>query len=481
MEFILVIDCGGTNTKIMLYDTHGKQQAIYKFATKSEMKNGYCEMDLNVFRKDILFGVHKLLDNNKNRCIGAICVGHGKGLYVLDKNKKILYKGILSSDHRADALCAKFNERIDEIFPLCYQNIRPCQAPVLLRWLKENQPDIYQNIGYVLSNKDFIRFLLTGEIYQEIGDASSNCLINLHTQKYDKKIFSFFGIEEMEACLPELVSSQDICGYLTENFCFPYPVPVYGGMFDVHACSLASGIFSNKNIGMIAGTWSINVYAQNKPAIKQSELMTSLYLDDLYLIESSSATSAGNLDVVLKNLFEKFNYAILNSYLEKATPNDCHVLFTPFLYGTNYNNSRASFIGLKRDTSQLEMMQAVCEGVIFSHKYHLEKLLDKVKEYPTCIYMSGGVTYSKGWMQMFADILHIPIVAFKEKELGGLAGVLMVLYAQKRYPSIYAAFGDLVKTDTIYYPQESYTQRYDQKYKAYKMVLENLKDIWDLF
>lgn len=481
MELILVMDCGGTNTKIMLYDAYGHQHSIYKFATKSEMKNGYCEIDLIELRKDILFGVHKLFENNKNKCIGAICVGHGKGLYVLDKNKKIFYKGILSSDHRAEDLCDKFNEQIDEIYPLCHQQIMACQAPVLLRWLKEHQPQIYNQIGYVLSNKDFIRFLLTGEIYQEIGDASCNCLINLHTKQYDQRIFSFFGIEEMEACMPKLVSSQDVCGYIKEDFGFSYPIPVYGGMFDVHACSLASGIFSNGNIGMIAGTWSINVYAQSKPALKKSELMTSLYLDDLYLIEASSATSAGNLDVVLKKWLETIDYANLDAYLEKAKPEDCHVLFTPFLYGTNFKNARASFIGLQSDTSKFEMLQSVCEGVVFSHKYHLEKLLAHSNKKPSSIYMSGGVVYSKAWMQMFANILQIPIVAFKEKELGGLAGVLMVLYAKKRYPSIYSAFENLVKTDTVYYPQEAYAQVYEHKYKAYKMVLENLKDIWNLF
>lgn len=481
MELILVIDCGGTNTKIMLYDTHGKQQSIYKFTTKSEMKNGYCEMDLIKFREDIFNGIQTLFKHDGNRWIGAICVGHGKGLYVLDKNKKIFYKGILSSDHRAEALCSKFNERIDEIFPLCHQQIMPCQAPVLLRWIKENQPQIYDKIGYVLSNKDFIRFILTGEVYQEIGDASSNHLINLHTKNYDRKIFEFFGIEEMEACMPKLVSSKDICGYLKEDFHIPYPVPVYGGMFDVHACSLASGIFSNGNVGMIAGTWSINVYAQNKPATKKSQLMTSLYLDDTYLMEASSATSAGNLDIILKNLFETIDYTKLNAYLEAKTPKDCHVLFTPFLYGTNFKNSRASFIGLQSDTSKFEMLQAVCEGVVFSHKYHLERLLDSSISIPTCIYMSGGVAYSKAWMQMFADILQVPIVAFKEKELGGLAGVLMVLYAKKQYPSVYSAFEHLVEIDTIYNPKVEYKSIYEKKYKAYTFVLENLKEIWNLF
>ena len=38
------------------------------------------------------------------------------------------------------------------------------QFPVLLRWLKDNEPEQYARIGHVLSNKDFIRHFLTGEI-----------------------------------------------------------------------------------------------------------------------------------------------------------------------------------------------------------------------------------------------------------------------------------------------------------------------------
>lgn len=53
------------------------------------------------------------------------------------------------------------------------------QAPIILRWLKKFEPEHYNNIGTILSNKYFIRFVLTDEVYQEIGDASGNNLINL--------------------------------------------------------------------------------------------------------------------------------------------------------------------------------------------------------------------------------------------------------------------------------------------------------------
>jgi len=40
------------------------------------------------------------------------CVGHGKGLYVLDKNRKEFINGILSTDGRAGELANKFENEI---------------------------------------------------------------------------------------------------------------------------------------------------------------------------------------------------------------------------------------------------------------------------------------------------------------------------------------------------------------------------------
>ena len=67
--------------------------------------------------------------------------------------------------HRAADLANEFESRVAEIYPISHQHVMVMQFPVLLlRWLKDNEPEQYARIGHVLSNKDFIRHFLTGEI-----------------------------------------------------------------------------------------------------------------------------------------------------------------------------------------------------------------------------------------------------------------------------------------------------------------------------
>ena len=54
---------------------------------------------------------------------------------------------------------------------------------------------------------------------------------------------------------------------------------------------------------MIAGTWSINEYIRREPVLDGKVLMNSLFcLPEYYLIEESSATSAGNHEWFVKAL-----------------------------------------------------------------------------------------------------------------------------------------------------------------------------------
>ena len=473
-ESILVVDCGGTNTKILLFDMQGNKLGMYKLSTKRIEKDGMYEMDLVQFQKDIQKGIQEV--SSIGPICAATCVGHGKGVYLLDKKGRIFRNAILSMDQRANSLCEKLKEHEDKIQPISHQKIMSGQAPVLLKWLKENEIETYQNIGYVLSCKDFIRYILTGEIYQEIGDASSNNLLNLETKQYDKQLFNFFGINEMFECMPPLAKSEKACGKMRQEFGLGNNIPVYAGLFDVHASALSMGILHTTNIGITAGTWSVNVMVDKNLENKDKNSMTSLYLNDTYLYEASSPTSAGNLDVFMHQWCSELDYTHLNQYLEKVSSKDCHVLFTPFLYG-NYgtDHARSSFIGLRSDTSKLEVLQAICEGVVFSHKYHLETLGYEDKDY---ICLSGGVTYSKSWIQMFANILEKTIYTYQEKELSALGGAILVAYAQKKYPSLQEAFLQMSKKDTVYTPTVE-AKFYRQKYAAYKYLLRELSHLWD--
>lgn len=497
MDYFLTIDNGGTNTKAIITNMQGRQLGKASFATKRLLPKSDCqEIVLTTLLTDIGHVIQQVLTytNLTAEQISAVTVvGHGKGLYALDASGKIFMNGILSTDSRAKGIAAQLNRRVEQIYPISYQQIMPSQAPVILRWLKENKPDQYQKIGYILSNKDFIRYLLTDKIYQELGDASGNNLINLNTGKYDPKLCDFFGISEMYLKLPPIIHATDFAGEITADAAkttgLKEGTPVYGGMFDIDACALATGVLNNELFSMIAGTWNMNIFPSNHRAPLELGLMNSIFPTGANLIEASSPTSAGNLDLMLKMLMadeiqnaqknHKSIYDYLEVMLANTDENYTQLFFFPFLYGSNVDPyAEGAFIGIQSSTTKSEMIRAVYEGICFAHHYHIDQLLKALGHMPKAIRMSGGACNSELWVQMFADVLNLPIELTAGNELGGLGGAIACAVGSGSYPDLTTAAAHMTKVIARYEPNVAATKVYEQKYQVYYSLLQALNGTW---
>ena len=490
-QHFLTIDNGGTNTKVIILDQTGAQLAVSSFPTGSiERRPGFREVNPDQMWQDIGKAVRAALDKaglSGSDIDGVVPVGHGKGLYVLGKDGKPFMDGILSSDSRAADLTNAFEAKVGEIFPISHQHVMVMQFPVLLRWLKEHEPEQYAKIGYVLSNKDFIRYFLTGEIFEERGDASGNNLINLETGEYDKRLFVFFGIEEIFDNRPPLVNATDRCGSISAdaaaNTGLAEGTPVYAGLFDIDACAIATGVLSDDLFSVTAGTWNINVFPSKTKAPQSSGCMNSFFPDGTALVEASSPTSAGNLDYMLRMVSDDpdkpIDYTSLEAMLARTDANFTDVLFFPFLYGSNVNlGAEACFIGMRSSDGRDQLVRAVYEGVAFAHRQHFEQLLSVLGHKPKAIRISGGACNSDGWVQMFADVLGIPVETVAVDELGGLGGAMCAAVGSGLYADFQEAFDHMSTPDKRFEPDAQQSAVYERKYAAYESVVAGMDGIW---
>lgn len=499
MANYLTIDNGGTNTKVAIFNENGDQLSCSSFPTKGrERKPGFHEIQLGNLWHDLGIACHDSIAKanlSKNDIDGVSTVGHGKGLYVLGKNNEIFMDGILSADSRAEKYAEHFESKVRQIFDISHQHVMASQAPVILRWIKDNEPENYNKIGKILSNKDFIRYLITGDVFQEIGDASGNNFVNLSTEDYDKKLFDFFGISEMFSKMPKLVKATDQCGVVSNSAAnvlgIQVGTPVFGGMFDIDACSIATGVLDSSKFSLIAGTWNMNLFPSDAMASFDSGLMNSIFPTGKKLIEAPSPTSAGNLDIVIKMLMtaeirdakenNKTIYDDLEIFLENTDAKFSKLIFFPFLYGSNSDpNATGSFIGMQSTTTKSEMIRAVYEGIAFAHRVHVQSLLRVLGHKPEVIRMSGGGTNSPSWVQMFSNILNMPIELVEANELGGLGGAITSAVGSGFYKNMEDAVSNMSRVKQRFEPQADQFKIYDQKYEAYVSLTQALDGHWGL-
>ena len=60
----------------------------------------------------------------------------------------------------------------EKVRELTCQNLMVSQPCALLRWMKDNRPEIYGKIGTIFEAKDYIRYRLTGVAKAELTDYS---------------------------------------------------------------------------------------------------------------------------------------------------------------------------------------------------------------------------------------------------------------------------------------------------------------------
>jgi len=502
MKYLMGIDNGGTFSKAAIFDENGQQISVASVPTVTiTPKPGYTERDMEELWQVNAQAVKEAIEKsgiNPADIAGVSFSGHGKGLYLVGKDGKPSYNGIISTDARAWAYVKRWKEdgTAKAVYEKTYQDILACQPVSLLAWLKDNCPEVIENTKYVFAVKDYVRYRMTGEAYAEMSDFSGGNLVNLATGEYDRELMELFDIGEVYDMLPPLKNAADVCGYVTkeasELTLLPEGTPVSAGMFDVNACGIASGLSDGEKMCMIAGTWSINEFIAKEPVLNGTVALNSMFcIPGYYLVEESSPTSAGNMEWFIRNLmnYEKSDakanggsvYDITNEWVASIEPEDNNIIFLPFLNGSNEDAlAKGTFIGLTAYHSKKHMLRAVYEGIVFSHLTHVKKLL-RNREIPESIRLSGGAANSDVWVQIFADALQIPIDVIEDKELGAQGAAIAAGIAAGIYKDYNDGIEKTVKITKTVQPRPEYKEIYEKKYQTYRRVIEGLSGVWECF
>ena len=488
--YLLGLDNGGTIIKAAIFDTMGKEIGVASRSTKMHTpRPGYTQRDMEELWQLNCQCIKEVLEATNTppeEILGMALCGHGKGLYPWGKDGKPAYSGIVSTDNRAWEYPEKWRQSgvFENLSPRLCQQLIPCQQVSLLAWLKDNEPKVYKNIQWAFSVKDYLRFRLTGEAFCEATDISGSGLMNVRDAKFDRDIPEALGIGEAYEMLAPLKYSADMCGTITQQAArltgLAPGTPVAGGMFDIDACAIAMAITEPHQLCSIIGTWSINEFISKSPV---QIAMNSLYaIPGYYLIEECSATGAANLDWVLENIIGKEAqdpYAQANNMVYSVSAEDCDVYYLPFLYGSNTHSlAKASFVGLTSFHNKSHMVRAVFEGVAFSTKTHIDRLLS-VRQRPKSLRLAGGIVNSPLWVQMLSDVLNIPIETVSGvTEQGALGAAMSAAVAAGVYDSYQQAAEAMVSIQPPIYPNPRQTAIYSEKFEKYKAITEALYTVW---
>ncbi|ANA23000.1 carbohydrate kinase [Salmonella enterica subsp. diarizonae] len=484
--FWLGIDCGGTYLKAGLYDAEGHEHGIHRQSLQTLSPfPGYAERDMHQLWQQCVATIAGLLKQtgvSGGQIKGIGISAQGKGLFLLDKQNRPLGNAILSSDRRALNIVERWQQDgiPQKLYPVTRQTLWTGHPASLLRWIKEHEPQRYAHIGCVMMAHDYLRWRLTDVKGCEESNISESNLYNMTTGRYDSRLTQWLGISEIDHALPPVVGSAETGGKISEEAAaitgLAAGTPMVGGLFDVVSTALCAGIDDEFTLNAVMGTWAVTSgIARGLREHEAHPYVYGRYVNDgQYIVHEASPTSSGNLEWFTAQWgdlsFDEINRAVAS--LPKAGSD---LFFLPFLYGSNAGLEMTSgFYGMQALHTRAHLLQALYEGVVFSHMTHLNRMRERFTEVRT-LRVTGGPAHSDVWMQMLADVSGLRIELPQVEETGCFGAALAARVGTGVYRSFSEAQRALEHPIRTLLPDMTAHARYQRKYHHYQHLIEALQ------
>jgi L-xylulokinase len=340
--------------------------------------------------------------------------------------------------------------------------------------------------------KDYIRFMLTGNPAQESTNHANTGFRNLREPGNDSVLFEIQGIEEYRRLIPPIIEPSEIAGYITKEASvltgLAAGTPVVAGCYDICTSGLACGLTDETQVAIVVGTWGNNMFLSKEPLANNDILVTCNYPKEGYwLMCDGSPTSASNLEWFVREFLREEGkiadgnkvsvYDVCNESVGRTSPFDAGIVFLPLLYG-GYGTgaSKAAFLNIEGWHTRELMIRAIYEGICFSHKKHFSSVMRYHKHAPRAVRICGGGTRSNELMQIFADVLQLPMEIISTSEPGALGSCICAAVGIGAFENFDDAVGSLVRVKKVVAPNPSMKDIYEKKYNAFITALDSLRE-----
>ena len=478
MKYILGIDVGTTGTKTILFTSSGKLcNKAYRSYPLSTPALGMSEQNAEDWWQAVCETVRELCnDHGISKNVAAISLStQGGTLVPTDNDGNALRPAIVWSDMRAEKQKEAFVQDFggdDIMYNITGWHLCNKLPAMTIRWLSENEPEIFSKAAYFLTVPDYLSMKLTGIPAVDISNAGINQLCNIKEQIYDKGLLDFCGVSENQ--LPKIVSSGNVIGHLTENAAkalgLTTETVLVAGAHDQYAVALGSGAIKAGDILIGSGTCWVITSISDSPDFDSGLSQSVSAVSGRWGSMQSLSSGGVCLDWLRKQIISEteLSYEAINNEVSSRRAAEDGLFFYPFTgkSGQDQLLQRAGFIGLDLSHDRFHMALAVMEGIVFQALWMMETF--KAKPSDNGLILAGGASKSLLWAQLVADISGLPvrIPAIPDLACVGaaiIAGIGSGLYdnAQNGYHSF------AVKEKTIY-PNQDKHKRFIPIFEEYK-------------
>lgn len=305
------------------------------------------------------------------------------GLVIIDKNKNVLRPSIIWCDSRAVSIGDEAQTELGA--PYCSSSLLNSPGNFTaskLKWVKDNEVDVYGNIFKFMLPGDYIAMKMTGEINTTISGLSEGIFWDYKKNKVSTELMNYFGFHP--SLIPDIVPTFAVHGKLIESAAEELGLKA-GTVISYRAGdqpnnALSLGVMNPGDAATTAGTSGV-IYGITDTVQSDSQSRVNLFAHVNHTFETPKLgillciNGTGILNSWMrKNITSDVSYKVMNQIASRSPIGADGVIVLPFGNGAEriFNNKiiGSHFIGIDFNRhSQKQLLRAAQEGIVFALRY----------------------------------------------------------------------------------------------------------------
>lgn len=424
--YLLGIDLGSSSVKTSLIDSSKGNIIASSSHPEREMQimtpeKGFAEQDPDTWYYHLKMSLQLLMSKagvDKDDIIAAGIAYQMHGLVLVDKDMKVLRPSIIWCDSRAVTTGNKAFEEIGK--KKCLKQLYNSPGNFTaskLRWVKDNEPGIYEKIRYIMLPGDFLAMRLTGNISTTITGLSEAVLWDFANGKPAESVMDYYGIpgDMLPGIVPVFsnqgnilksvagdlgLSAKTIIGYRAGD----QP----NNAFSLNALNPGQAAATAGTSGVIYGVSEsvkpddrtrVNTFAHVNYSIEKPVLGTLLCVNGTGILYSWLRSNFGG----------DISYDEMNELARKIPPGSNGLQIYPFGNGAerilDNRNPGARITNLDFNIhNRSHMFRAAQEGIVYAMNYGLHVMKDMGIEASTINAGNANLFLSPLFSKLLADV-----------------------------------------------------------------------------
>lgn len=474
-EYVAGLDVGTAGVKALAFSYSGKMLGSAKRSYKViEAENQHMEHDPRIVYHESVSCLNELIRMMEGPpgVIGICTFMHS--LMAVDKSMNPLCNLMLWNDNRSSVVARQLREteQGNRFYMTSGTPVHPMSPLTKIRWLKENNPQVFENTAFFIGIKEYLLFMFTGMLVVDYSTASATGLFDSHAKRWNSDALSWCGVKKSQ--LPELVTPME--GFRTLPRDLKNDILIIPGISDGCAANLGTACIAPDDLALTLGTSGAVRFTGNEKMIDKEGILFSYCLDDQLYVNGGASNNCYNvIDRFSDELGIKVWELDENWMAGKGAAAE-GLYFLPWMFGERapfqLYRAHSSFIDLKASHHSLQRLKSVIECILFNLKQIADKLKELKKGTFEHLHISGGMTGIPGMKALASNIFGLPVLEHESTESSALGAAF---YAA-RQSGIVRHYGDVRlwnPVTSIHDPDPEVSAQYKKLFENYLSMAGN--------